>query len=96
MKPDGMCLLCGKTFPGETQHIRLFTSDRDPMTSQSTDTTIVQLCETTGFTGVPYRSMGEWFLRGTEVIQDGCITKAHPSTGDSSQKLGTWSTLYSL
>ena len=84
MKSDSMCLLCDKTFTGETKHIHLFTSDRDPMISQRMDTTIVQHCEKTGFMGVTYRNRND------------SQTAAYPSTGDSSQKLGTWNTLHSL
>lgn len=31
-----------------------------------------------------------------QKYSDSCIPKAHPSTGDSSQRLGTWSILHSL
>jgi hypothetical protein len=33
--------------------------------------------------------IGDYFLEQKQ-LKDSCITKAHPSMGDSSQKLGTW------
>ena len=36
---------------------------------------------------------GIWVAIGAEMTQNSCITKAHPSMGDSLQKLGTLSIL---
>ena len=77
-------LLCDKMFPEETQH----TSDREPMTIESTDTTKVQFGELMSFIGVTCWTVGEELLAGTEIrVKDSCITKAQPSMGDSSQNL---------
>lgn len=35
-------------------------------------------------------------LQEQKCLKYSCITKTHPSTSDSSQKLGIWSTLYTL
>ena len=58
-----------KTFPGEKQYICLLTSEWNPTTDQSTDTTKVQLGEPMSFIGVTYRNMGEELLIGTEMTQ---------------------------
>lgn len=59
------------------------------------DTTKVQLNELMNFVGVTYRNIGERLLnREQKRLKDSCITKAHASTGDSSQKPGTWDALY--
>lgn len=46
--------------------------------------------------GVTYVSVGEGLLTGVEWLTDSCITLAHPSAGDSSHTLGTWSPAQSL
>lgn len=48
---------CDKTFPEEMLHTGLFTSDREPTTDQSMDTTTAQFGEPVSFTGVAYLSM---------------------------------------
>lgn len=59
----------------------LYTPDRETTTDQNTDTTEVQLGEP--ITGIWVKR----YLKKQERLS--CITKAHPSIGDSSQKLGT-------
>ena len=49
------------------------------------DTTEVQLCEPMGFIWVYLQKYSEWLLPGAEMSQTSCITKAHLSTGDSSE-----------
>jgi hypothetical protein len=51
-------LLCGKTFPGVTEHIYLLTPDRNPITNQSMVTTKIQPEETITLQ-LTYRNMGE-------------------------------------
>lgn len=58
----------------------------EPTADQSKDTTKVQRSERMSFIGVSYKNMhgGFWELKW---LKDSCINKAHPSTGDISQKL---------
>lgn len=75
-------------FSGEMLYTCPFTPDRETTTDQNTDTTEVQLGEPiTGIWVKGYLKKQKWLS---------CITKAHPSIGDTSQKLGTWSSLHSL
>jgi hypothetical protein len=64
---------------------------------QSMDTSKVQPCDDSqGLLGLLDSNMGEGLLTGQKWVKDSCLTKAHPNMGDSSQKLGTWSTLHRL
>lgn len=66
------------------------------MTDQREDSIKVQIGEPMGFIGVIYRntSVGEGFLTGAGRTQTQ-LTKAHPSTSDSSRS-PKQSSLYSL
>lgn len=50
---------------------------------------------TMDFVGVTYRSMGEQ-LWDQRWFEDSWITEAHPSMGDGTQKMMSWSLLHSL
>ena len=75
------------------QHTYLLIPDRESMIEQKEKiqmpckSKLVNQCVLLAFlTGVKMR----------DYLQNNDITKAHPSMGDSSQKLGAWSTLRSL
>jgi 2-oxo-4-hydroxy-4-carboxy--5-ureidoimidazoline (OHCU) decarboxylase len=67
--------LCGKTFPGETQHTGLLTA------AWESDTT-KELGKLMAFIGAVYRSADE----EQRLLNDRCITKAHPSMGERAHK----------
>jgi hypothetical protein len=74
--------LCN-TIPGEIWTSSLI-PDREPTTDQSTDAT--KLSEPMNFIGVTYRNMSEGYLQEQKWLKDSCITKVHPSMGDSSHR----------
>lgn len=43
-----------------------------------------------------WAKLGSGDLQDHQLLKGSCVTKAHRSMGDSSQTLGTWSTLHSL
>lgn len=67
-------------------HTGLFTPNKEPRTDEWTNTTKVQLGKPVSFLGVTYRHMNEELPTGAEMTQGRCITKAHCSLGDHSQK----------
>jgi hypothetical protein len=69
-------LLSDETFPGETQHTRMLTSDREPTADRRTENTEEQL-ERISFIGVTCKSVGEGLITGTEMTQR---TPALPKT----------------
>lgn len=98
-----LTLLCGRTFPGETQCTCLLTPDREPTRDQRTDTTKLgdpMRCFFFPFvfvflqllTGIQVRG----HFQGQKWLRDSCVTEAHSSVGDKAWKLGTWSTSHSL
>ena len=83
-------LLCKIPFPwGDLKHTSTY-SDGELITGQST------LGEPMSFLRVTDRKAGEGYLLGQKWLKGSCATKGHTSMDDSSQKLGTWNTLYSL
>lgn len=93
---NGLLLLCDKTFPGEMLHTYLFTPDRDPMTDQSMMPPKTNLVNPFGLKGLFMTVCAVDYLQEQKWLKDKCITKAHPSLGDSPQMLETWIVLHSL
>lgn len=53
----------GKSFPVETQHTHLLTTDTESITDQSLSTTKVQFGELISLIGVTYKNVGENYLQ---------------------------------
>lgn len=71
-------VLCGKAFPGDTQHMSVYSSQtRLPQQTQVLDNTKLQLREPVRFIGVTYRNMGEK-LQEQKGLRDSCITNPAP------------------
>lgn len=90
-------LLFDKTFPREMQQTHLLTQTgslwqtKVQMPPRSNSQWTKEFFSETTRVSVPYK-----FLTRSEIYKHSSITKTHPSTGDSSQKLGSWSTLCRL
>lgn len=74
-------ILCDKTFPGESQHIHIYLSDREPMTDHSMDTTKAQLGKPMNSFGITYINMDEGLLKVAEMTQKVVSPKPTPAWG---------------
>lgn len=69
---------------------------REPIADKSKDTNQVQISKPTSFTEFIYKMWARGDILKQERLRDSCITKAHLSLADSSQKLETRSWLSGL
>lgn len=74
-------LLCDKTFPGG-HNAYLCSTQWDPRTDQSRDTTKVQFGKLVSFIGITYRNVCEGLLIAAAMTQSS-ISKAHSSVGEA-------------